>query len=64
MIYNQSYQLSEMDKVGFRTRFETLIKNLLDIEKYLGMFLAATRDVAATREIVDLVSYALLMYQE
>ena len=48
-----------MEKSTFRNRFETICKNLLDIDKYVGMFLAATRDRQFATGIASMVWYFL-----
>ena len=47
---------SEMEKAQFRARFEVTCKNLAEMDKYLGMFLAATRDIKFVQGVVNMVS--------
>ena len=49
-------QLSETEKTLFRTTFECMVKNLGDMERYLGMVLAATKDVDFVQGVVNMVS--------
>ena len=48
---------SEMEKIQFRTKFESVAKSLGDMDKYLGMFLAATRDFKFVQGVVNMVSW-------
>ena len=53
-------QLSEMEKIQFRTKFESVVKNLGDMERYLGMFLAATKDVKFVQGVANMVSSVII----
>ena len=43
----------------FRTRFDSVGRNLAEMDKYLGMFMAATKDVKFVSGVVNMVRRCL-----
>ena len=52
-------QYSEMEKAQFRERFETVCRNLGEMDKYLGMILAGTNDTQFVTGVVNTVRFSL-----
>ena len=56
--------LSEMEKMQFRMRFDGVCKNLQEMDKYLGMFMAATKDMKFVTGVVNMVCVPLFHISE